>query len=243
MRAAFTFIVAIGIAGGTTATRAQMAVVDHGSIAQLVDQVQTAAQQLNVLKQAYDTATQTYQQVYQTYAMLTRFANPNGIATELEAPFLQNPMSSVTGLPNVISGASSFAGIGNNLGNLVSAFSNLNRVYSPTGSDFTATSINQQANSISNLLALATQNLQSLQQRTGGLQALQDRLGTASDIQAVTSVNARIAAEQGYIQTQSAEATSLQTAAQMQLAAQRAAQEQKQRQDADALYNATQELQ
>jgi type IV secretion system protein VirB5 len=243
MKFALVFAVLIEIAGTLTTARAQIPVTDAGSIAQLVQQVQTAGQQLSVLKDAYDTATRTYQQVYQTYAMLTRFANPNGIATELESPFLQNPMTSINGLPNVITGTSSFAGIGSNLGNLATAFSGLNRVYTPAGNDFTATSINQQANSISNLLALATQNLESLRQRTAGLQELQDKLGTASDIQTVSSVNARIATEQSYIQTQSAEATSLQTAAQIQLAAVQAAQEQKQRQDADALYNATQELQ
>jgi type IV secretion system protein VirB5 len=215
---------------------AQIPVTDGGSIAQLVQQVATAKGQLDTLQQSYNTAQQTYQQVLGTYRMLTSFANPNGMAQGLLQPFVQNPFPSTSGLPGMITGSTSFAGTVGTLGSLAQQFGTLNRAYTPSGSDGTATRLNQQATSIANMLGIATQNLQSMQQRASGLQSLQAQLDTASDLQTVTSINARIGIEQNYIQTQAAQATTLQTAAQMQLAAVQAQAEQKQRQDADSLF-------
>jgi type IV secretion system protein VirB5 len=222
--------------------RAQIPVTDLGAIAQLVQQVITAKSQLDTLKSSYDTEQKTYQQVLATYQMLTRFANPNGMAPELEQPSVQNPMPSTTGLPGMITGTTSFSGTSANLGGLAQQFAKLDQVYTPTGSDDTATRINQQATSIANILGIATQNLQAMQQRAAGLQTLQGELDSASDLQTVASITARIGIEQNYIQTQSAQATTLQTAAQMQLAAVQAQAEQTQRRDAESLFANTQAL-
>ena len=222
--------------------QAQIPVTDAGSIAQLLQQVTTAKSQLDTLVNTYNTAQQTYQQVLGTYKMLTSFANPNGMARELEQPFLQNPFPSTSGLSGMITGNTSFASTSNSLGGLAQQFDTLNRLYTPSGSGATATRLNQQATSIANLLGIATQSLQSMQQRVSGLQNLQSQLDGASDLQTVASIHARIGIEQNYIQTQAAQATTLQTAAQLQLAAVQAQAEQKQRKDADALFAATQAL-
>lgn len=237
-----TLVLTTALALNSTSLWAQIPVTDGGSIAQLVQQVATAKGQLDTLQQSYNTAQQTYQQVLGTYKMLTSFANPNGIAQGLLQSFVQNPFPSTSGLPGMITGSTSFTGASGTLGSLAQQFGTLNRAYTPSGADGTATRLNQQATSIANMLGIATQNLQSMQQRASGLQSLQAQLDTASDLQTVTSINARIGIEQNYIQTQAAQATTLQTAAQMQLAAVQAQVEQKQRQDADSLFANTKAL-
>ena len=233
-------LVAAALAAATA--HAQIPVTDVGSIAQLVQQVTTAKSQLDTLQQTYNTAQQTYQQVLGTYRVLTGFANPNGMAQGLLQPFVQNPFPSSSGLPGMLTGTTSFASTSSNLGGLAQQFSALNTVYTPSGADGTATRLNQQGTAIANILGMAMQNLQSMQQRATGLVSLQAQLDGAHDIQTVSSINARIGIEQNYIQTQSAQATTLQTAAQMQLAAVQAQAEQKQRQDADSLFANTRAL-
>ncbi|OYV67384.1 MAG: type VI secretion protein [Acidiphilium sp. 21-66-27] len=107
----------------------------------------------------------------------------------------------------VISPPSSLSG---NVGSLAQQYYNMNKVYIPTGSDFGSTQIQQGANETANFEAIATQNLQSLEAREQELPQIQSQLNSAKTIQQVASIQARLSAEQNYVQAQQAQAQNLQ---------------------------------
>ncbi|MGH2843922.1 MAG: type IV secretion system protein [Solirubrobacteraceae bacterium] len=208
------------------AARAQMAVIDNASLAQLVNAVRTAQQQ-------YQELVQSYQQLRATYQALAQAVNPNQWAQQLEQTFLQDPVPNTNVLPGLLEGLSPPSVLGGNLGSLAQQFLKQNQVYQPPGQDFQATQIRNAASSTANIEAVATQNLQSLQEREAALAELQGQLGSATTLQQVASIQARLVAEQNYVQAQTAQAENLQILATEQLAQQREAQDQAARQSAD----------
>ncbi|MGH7083535.1 MAG: type IV secretion system protein [Acetobacteraceae bacterium] len=203
-----------------------MAVIDSASLTQLVNAVREAQQQ-------YQELVQTYQQLRATYQALAQAVNPNQWARQLEQTFLQDPLPNTNMLPGLLEGLSPPSTLGGNLGNLAQQYLAKNQVYQPQGQDFQAGQLRSAAFSTADLEAVATQNLQSLQVREAALTQLQSQLGSATTLQQVASIQARLVAEQNYVQAQTAQAENLQLLATEQLAQQREAQDQAARQSAD----------
>ena len=167
------------------AARAQVPVIDGTAIAQLINQLREAEQQYNELVQSYD-------QLRGTYQALTGMVNPNQWAQQLEQPFLQDPLPDTNIIPSLLDGLSPPSELGGNLANLAQQYLGQNQVYQPQGQDFQATQLRDAANSTAEMEAVATQNLQSLQQREADLTQLQDQLSSAGTIQQVASIQARL---------------------------------------------------
>ncbi len=229
MRRIFLATLALGTgltASGPQTARAAEVVIDVQSEASLVQQVQTAINQLSMLQQQYNQLVQTYQQVAGQFSMLTTFANPNGLAQELEQPFLRNPLPGSSSLPGAITGATTpntaFA----------QQFLNANRVYTAPGTTPSGQMMNTQATALASIAGMVMTNLQSIEQRIAGLGDLQTQLNGATTIQQVASITARIGAEQNFISAQQAQAANLGTLATTQVAAQQQAQQQMVRQQA-----------
>jgi hypothetical protein len=203
--------------------RAAMPVIDNAAIAQLLNQLKTAEQQYQELVASYD-------QLKATYQALSQLTNINSIATQLEQPWIQNPAPNTTLLPGILDGLSPPSMLGGNLANLAQQYLQQNRVYQAQGTDFEAGRLNASANSTAELEAVATQNLQALQARAAALTQIQDQLNSANTIQQVASIQARLAAEQNYVQIQTAQAENLRILAAARIQTEDEAQQQAERQ-------------
>jgi Type IV secretion system proteins len=219
-----------GLLSFVPAARAQMAVVDGPATAQLVQEVQTAANTLAMLQQQYNRLTQTYE-------ALSHPTSISGMMPGLSIPSVQNPLGNVTQVPGIASGT--------NLGSvsgLAQQFANTNRYYQPPGTDSMAQEMQRQAQATAGVQALAYQNLQATQARMNQLPALQTQLDGAKNVQDVAAVNNRIQVEQQFVATQQAQAQQLQLLQQAQQQVNDQRLQQRQRQDADSLFNDTQAL-
>jgi hypothetical protein len=181
---------------------AALPVIDNTAIAQLLNQLKTAEQQ-------YQELVASYNQLKATYQALAQLTNINSIASELKQSWIQNPAPDTTLLPGILDGLSPPSMLGGNLANLAQQYLGQNRVYQPKGTDFEAGRLNASANSTAEIEAVATQNLQALQARATALSKIQNQLDSASTIQQVASIQARLAAEQNYVQIQTAQAANL----------------------------------
>lgn len=170
-------------------------------------------------------------QLEQTYQALAHTTGVNSLAPSLGLPSVQDPLGSVAQLPGLLSGTS--------LGGAAQQFLGANRYYQPQGNDFTALELQRRAQATANVQAIAQQNLQATQDRLAGLQDLQAQIDASPTTQDMGAIQARLAAESNFIQTQQAQAQQLALLqrAQEQVSQQREAEWQ--RQSADALFNAT----
>ena len=222
----FPFGILLAVLVTPAVAQAQVPVIDGASLAQLINNVRVAQQQYQELVQSYD-------QLRETYQALAQVVNPNQWAQQLEQPFLEDPLPNTNIVPGLLNGLCPPSMLGGNLGSLAQQYLGENQVYQPQGTDFEATQIRNAANSTAEIEAVATQNLQSLQLREADLTQLQNQLSSASTLQQVASIQARLTAEQDYVQAQTAQAENLQILANEQIAKQREAQDQAARQSAD----------
>ena len=95
------------------------------------------------------------------------------------------------------------------LGSAAQGYLNENRIYAPTGQDFNAQEMQRNANSVAGAQAMASELYQSAANRVTALQGIERQLANAPDTKAVADIQARIAAEQAYIQAQQVQAQSL----------------------------------
>ena len=212
--------------------RAQIPVIDSGSLAQLVQQVTTAQQQLTQLRGQY---TQAVQQ-YNTLAKLT---NMGSIDSQLLGPLNQNPMfQDANQAMAFLNGQSGLGGLGQISSNAQSLFDQ-NHIFTPSGTGFLPSEMTRNANSIASLLAASQQLYATAQSRIGGLSDIQAQLNTARDPKDVLDLQARLQGEGAFIQNQQQQAQALMMVAQMQQANQRQRyQEQRQSDIADAIARA-----
>ena len=182
---------------------AQIPVTDSAALTQLVQQLQQAQREYQELVNQYNELKSTYQAVSQD-------VNPNQWAQQLEQTGMQNSVPNTSLLPNMLAGISPPSSLTGNVGSLAQQFYNLNKVYIPQGTDFSSTQIQQGANETANFEAIATQNLQSLEAREQALPQIQSQLNSATTVQQVGSIQARLVAEQNYVQAQQAQAQNLQ---------------------------------
>ena len=190
--------------------RAQMSVIDNTSVAQLVRQVQQAAQQIQLLQQQV-------QQVLSIYNAVSHVTDLGSAVSALGMLGIQNPLPvNPYAVQSLISGRGSVAGMTGSIGSLFNSNWTTAHVYTPTGTSYEASLSQRGATSIAGIQGLSGQLYQSMAQRLPLLRELQSRIDGAKDPKDVMDLQARLAAEQSYIQAQGVQA---QTLAMMQVAA------------------------
>lgn len=209
----------------TAPARADIPVVDLFSNAQRV--IEAGKQLLEIKNEV--------QQTMNVFSSVAHMTSVNGIAQVLQNPMVRNAMPEAGQIGNMLSGSTSPSSLLNG----AQGFLQRNQVYKPEGTDYTANAINCNATSLANIQAMAMQSVAALQARMSGLDELQSSIDSQPDVQAMAGIQARLASEQNFINTQAVQATQLQTLANLQAQVQQQASTQRARQAADSLFNAT----
>jgi len=187
---------------GASSARAQLAVVDSANLANTAQQVLQLTAQLKNMEQQLATA-------QQTFASLS-----HGVSDPLQASSSQ---FNVPALRNVLpTGSGAFGSIvtGSGLGNtgyLGTQNLNANHVYTPAGTDFNATQMATNANSIAGVQAASQELYQSASSHMATMADLETQLNDSPDQKTTSDLQARIAQEQTYLQAQQVQASTLQT--------------------------------
>jgi type IV secretion system protein VirB5 len=169
-----------------SAAHAQMAVYDATSYAKLIQQAQTA---LNQLHQA-ETQVQQGEQLLQS---LNQVSNVGSLAQSLEAPALRQLLP---GVPQLMAAAQGdLAGLGA-IGSQAAAIRNANRLYTPPVGDPLAAELEAAGMRAARDMALGQAVATGGQQRLTGLQSLQQSIDTAPNARAVLDLQARALTEQ-----------------------------------------------
>jgi type IV secretion system protein VirB5 len=183
---------------------AQIPVIDSANLTQ---NITTAAQEVIAVEQLKN----QLQQLQQTYEMFTNPTNILNMAAGMENQAIENPMPVANSLAGLVGGQTPPTGAGE-------TYYQQNHVYTATGSSEGATQINNNGQSIANIIGIATTNLSSIEQRLQQLPDLESDLNSATSITQVSAINGRIAAESQFVQAQQAQAANLQVMAEMQQA-------------------------
>jgi type IV secretion system protein VirB5 len=176
---------------------AQLAVYDATSYAKLLQQAQTALQQLHQLQSQV-------QQGQQLLNSLNVNSNVNAIASQLSTPQLRQFLPDISRYEAAIRG--DFSGLGN-LGARASQIRAANRIYAPDAGvaqsatdKFYTDGLEQSGDRIARDMALGESVGDVSAQRLQGLEQLRQSLDTAPNARAVLDIQARIAAENALIQ-------------------------------------------
>ena len=168
---------------------AQTIVYDPTNYAKMVQQAETALQQLQQLQQ----------QVTNGQTLLTSLntnSGVNGLATVLQQPALRNVLPDISAFVAAANGnLSSLAAIGSNAQSIRAQ----NRLYTPQAGDTIGADIEVEGNRAARDLAAGQAIATTAQTRLTGLQQLQTSLTTATDARSVMDLQARIQAEQAMI--------------------------------------------
>jgi hypothetical protein len=231
--------------GLSTAAQADLPVVDPSAIAWLAKQLDLSQAQyvtlldtLNTARDTLNTAANTYNEVQHARAVLEfvyqALAHPTSINQVAGAlRLLQNTFPQVGTVPGSITGSIAMAG---SWAGVAQQFRAGNVVYLPTGpvaGDFMAVQLQKNANYVSSEQAIATQNMQALEQRAALLPTVQAQIDNSADLQASQAVGNRMLAELNYSSIHQAQATNLAVLALAQRDAAEQAQQQGQRQQLD----------
>lgn len=211
-------------AGRANAQGTGIPVFDGAGFMKLVAQLKNMGQQLQTAKQVLGN--------------LTTSLNPLSMAQGLLSPGVQNPLPGAQQIIGAVNGSGNFG----SLSGLANQFLNSNRYYKPQGNDFASQQMTQTSNSIAGLQAAAVAQQQSIDQHIQGLNEIQNSLQPGMSQADISAVQARLAAEQGFIQTAQVNAQTLQSQAQLQEAVQQERASEAGRQSADQLVNDTQAL-
>lgn len=200
--AATIAVLAVG-AGLTGPARAQWEVIDPANLAQAIEQVAQLAQQLETLQQQYE-------QLLRTYEALAHLPDEalRELARQLDVDRLRNVLPGSSGVLGGVLDGSGGLGPGD-LGAVARGHLERNRVYAPEGEDFHAAELRRNATSVAGAQAMASELYQSAADRVTLLRGLEGQLADAPDAKAVADLQARLAAEQAYVQAQLVQAQSL----------------------------------
>jgi type IV secretion system protein VirB5 len=214
-----------GLAGPV---RAQWEVIDPANLEQSIEQVAQLVQQLQLLQQQYEQLVRTYEAV----AHLPDAAL-NELARQLDVDRLRNALPGASGvLGSVMNGA----GLGpGGFGVVVLGYLDENRVYTPDGADFQAEQLRRNATSVAGAQAMASELYRSAADRVSLLRGIERQLAGAVDAKAAADLQARLAAEQAYVQAQQVQAQSLAMWQQAQERNRLQRQEERRRQEIDRL--------
>jgi type IV secretion system protein VirB5 len=168
---------------------AQMAVYDATSYAKLIQQAQTAHNQLHQ-------AESQVQQGEQLLQSLNQASNVGALAQSLEAPALRQLLP---GVPQLMAAAQGdLAGLGA-IGTQAAAIRSANRLYTPTAGDPLAADLEAAGMRAARDMALGQAVATGGQQRLNGLQSLQVSIDAAPNARAVLDLQARVQTEQALI--------------------------------------------
>lgn len=184
------------------AARAQWITFDPTNYVQAVQQVVQLTQQLQVMRQQY-------QQLMQTYQAISHLPDDalRQLGQQLNIDQFRNVLPSQSSL---LASMMNGTGLGNgNLGSVARNYLQQNLIHMATGRDFQALEMRRNATSIAGMQAMASELYQSAADRVSALQGIESQLAGAPDSKAVADIQARIAAEQAYIQAQQVQAQSL----------------------------------
>ncbi len=226
MNRRMTFLASASVAAllGASSARAQLAVVDSANLANTAQQVLQLTAQLKNMEQQLATA-------QQTFASLS-----HGVSDPLQA---NSSQFNVPALRNVLpTGSGAFGSIvtGTGLGNtgyLGTQNLNANHVYTPAGTDFNATQMATNANSIAGVQAASQELYQSASSHMATMADLETQLNDSPDQKTTSDLQARIAQEQTYLQAQQVQASTLQTLQAAQVRNEQQQGDEKQRKDID----------
>jgi len=193
--------------------RAQMAVIDVSSIQQLV-------QQVRLMQQELQTAQNDLSQAQQAYQSMTGSRGMQNLLNGTVRNYLPANWTQVQAAMNGTGGAY------NALASIIQASVTANAVLSPSAvsalSPTEQSLLQSQRQNTALLQAVSQQALSTTSSRFASIQQLINTIGSATDPKAILDLQARIAAEQGMMQTDQSKLQALYQAAQAQEAAQRA---------------------
>ena len=189
--------------GPVPQVHAQWAVIDNANLTQMIHQVQQAAEQIQLLQQQVQT-------VMSVYNAISHVTDLGSAVSALGLLGIQNPLPvNPYAVQNLLSGRGSITGMSASIGSLFNSNFSSSHVYTPNGSSYQEGLLSRNATSIAGMQGLAGQLYQSMSQRLPLLAELQARLETATTQKDVDDLQARLLAEQSYIQAQGVQAQSL----------------------------------
>jgi type IV secretion system protein VirB5 len=189
--------------GAVPQVHAQWAVIDNANLTQMIHQVQQAAEQIQLLQQQVQT-------VMSVYNAISHVTDLGSAVSALGLLGIQNPLPvNPYAVQNLLSGRGSITGMSASIGSLFNSNLSSSHVYTPNGSSYQEGLLSRNATSIAGMQGLAGQLYQSMSQRLPLLAELQARLETATTQKDVDDLQARLLAEQSYIQAQGVQAQSL----------------------------------
>jgi type IV secretion system protein VirB5 len=189
--------------GAVPQVHAQWAVIDNANLTQMIHQVQQAAEQIQLLQQQVQT-------VMSVYNAISHVTDLGSAVSALGLLGIQNPLPvNPYAVQNLLSGRGSIRGMSASIGSLFNSNFSSSHVYTPNGSSYQEGLLSRNATSIAGMQGLAGQLYQSMSQRLPLLAELQARLETATTQKDVDDLQARLLAEQSYIQAQGVQAQSL----------------------------------
>jgi type IV secretion system protein VirB5 len=227
---------ALAMAGVVAApVRAQWTVIDPANLAQAIEQVRQLVQQLQLLQQQLLVLEQQYAQLVRSYEAIAHLPDRalNELGRQLDVDRLRNVLPDAS---EVLGAVISGVGLGpGELGAVVRGHLERNGIYLPPGADFQAAEMRRNATSVAGAQAMASALYQSASDRVSLLRGIEGQLATAPDAKAVADLQARLAAEQAYVQAQQVQVQSLAMWQQAQQRNQQQRQEEQRRQEIDRL--------
>jgi hypothetical protein len=172
--------------------RAQIPVTDALANSQLAQQVTHALASLRQLEMQY-------QQLQSTYNVLAHTTDVSALASRLG--YTANGLGA-SEMGSALSGAGGIAGSAQQMANM--------RAFSSTGTDWSAQEMARKAQRLSNIQAVAMQQMRVSEQRIAGLRELMSEADTQPDIQASAALNNRIQAEHALLTAQQQQLAQLQ---------------------------------
>lgn len=227
---------ALAMAGAIAApAHAQWTVIDPANLAQAIEQVRQLVQQLQLLQQQLLALEQQYAQLVRTYQAVAHLPDRalNDLGRQLDVDRLRNVLPNAS---EVLDAVMSGAGIGpGGLGAVVRGHLERNGIYLPPGTDFQAAELRRNATSVAGAQAMASELYQSAADRVTLLRGIEGQLAAAPDAKAVADLQARLAAEQAYVEAQQVQVQSLAMWQQAQERNRLQRQEERRRQEIDRL--------
>ncbi|HWX51520.1 MAG TPA: type IV secretion system protein [Roseomonas sp.] len=215
-RTLLTGAAALGLAmAAPDMAKAQIPVTDALANSQLAQQV---AHALGTLRQME----MQYRQLQATYNVLAHTTSVSALAGRLGAT--ANGLGA-SEMGAALSGARGVAGSAQQMTNL--------RAFSSSGDDWSAREMTRKAQRLSNIRAVALQQMRVSEQRIAGLRELMNEADTQPDIQASAALNNRIQAEHALLTAQQQQLAQLQMIARTEEQADLLRAEERQRQSAE----------
>ena len=176
---------------------AQMAVFDSANYAKLLQETQTALNQLQQLEKQVAQGEQLVTNGEQLLTSLNQISNVNGLATVLEQPALRSFVPDANTYVTATSSSGNLTTLGV-IGQAAQVIRTANQLYAaPNGSAYA--SLNTSGNQAALNLATGQAVVQAGATRLTGLEQLQTSIDAAPNARAVMEIEARLLAEQAMI--------------------------------------------